>query len=74
MKALRLGRIEDFPFLDPPDYRQIRDGYQTLHELGAIDEQNELTDLGRLLARLPVDPRIGRMILAAERATACARC
>ena len=66
MKALRLGRIEDFPFLDPPDYRQIRDGYQTLHELGAIDEHNELTDTGRLLSRLPVDPRISRIVLAAQ--------
>jgi len=66
MKSLRLGRIEDFPFLDPPDYRQIRDGYQTLHELGAIDEQNELTDLGRLLARLPIDPRVARMVIAAR--------
>ena len=64
MKALRLGRIEDFPFLDPPDYRQIRDGYQTLHDLGAIDEQNELTAIGRMLARLPVDPKLSRMILA----------
>ena len=65
MKALRLGRIEDFPFLDPPDYNQIRDGYQTLHELGAIDEQNELSDIGRMLARLPVDPKLSRIILAA---------
>lgn len=66
MKALRLGRIEDFPFLDPPDYRQIRDGYQILHELSAIDEQNELTEVGRLLARLPVDPRLARMLLEAN--------
>lgn len=66
MKSLRLGRIEDFPFLDPPDYRQVRDGYQTLHELGAIDEQNELTETGRLLSRLPVDVRLGRMILASK--------
>lgn len=66
MKALRLGRIEEFPFLDPPDYRQIRDGYQTLYELGAIDEQNELTTLGLQLARLPIDPRIARMVLASQ--------
>jgi len=66
MKALRLGRIEDFQFLDPPNYKQIRDGYQTLHELGAIDERNELTERGCILARLPIDPRIGRMILAAH--------
>jgi len=66
MKALNLGDIQDFPFIDPPDYRAIRDGFQTLHEIGAIDENNELTPLGRDLARLPVDPRIGRMILAAR--------
>jgi ATP-dependent helicase HrpA len=66
MKALRLGEIQDFPFIEPPDYRQIRDGYQTLHELGAIDENNELTQLGAQLARLPIDPKIGRMILAAR--------
>jgi len=64
-KALRLGAIEEFPFLDPPRADAIRDGYKTLFELGAIDEGRELTDLGRRLARLPVDPRIGRMILAA---------
>jgi ATP-dependent helicase HrpA len=66
MKSLRLGEVQDFPFLEPPDYRQIRDGYQTLHELGAIDEDNQLTPLGAQLARLPIDPRIGRMILAAR--------
>ncbi len=66
MKALRLGRIEEFPFLESPDPRAIRDGYVTLHELGAVDERNELTPIGRELARLPIDPRIGRMILAAR--------
>ncbi len=66
MKSLNLGSIQDFPFLDPPDYRAIRDGYQTLHELGAIDEDNELTEAGWQLAKLPIDPRIGRMILAAK--------
>jgi ATP-dependent helicase HrpA len=66
MKAYRLGNIQDFPFIEPPDYRAVRDGYSTLHELGAIDERNELTDLGYALARLPVDPRIGRMVLAAR--------
>ena len=66
MKFLRLGEIQDFPFVEPPDYRAIKDGYQTLHELGAIDENNELTPLGAQLARLPIDPRIGRMILAAR--------
>ncbi len=66
MKALRLGEIQDFPFLEPPDYRAIKDGYQTLHELGAIDELNQITPLGADLARLPIDPRVGRMILAAR--------
>jgi ATP-dependent helicase HrpA len=66
MKAFNLGSVEDFPFLDPPDYRMIRDGYQTLHELAAIDEDNRLTDIGHALARLPIDPRIGRMVLAAR--------
>jgi len=62
--SLKLGPIEEFPFLDPPRGGMIRDGYKTLFELGAIDDQQQLTDIGRQLARLPVDPRIGRMILA----------
>lgn len=62
--SLNLGEIEAFPFLDPPKPGMIRDGYKTLFELGAIDEQRELTEIGRQLARLPVDPRIGRIILA----------
>ncbi|HEY7087080.1 MAG TPA: ATP-dependent RNA helicase HrpA [Tepidisphaeraceae bacterium] len=66
MKALKLGDIAEFPFIDPPDPRSVRDGYQTLHEIGAIDERNELTETGRMLARLPIDPRIGRMVLAAR--------
>lgn len=64
MLALKLGGIEDFPFVEPPDARYIRDGFKLLHELGAVDEDDRLTDLGRQLARLPVDVRIGRMILA----------
>jgi ATP-dependent helicase HrpA len=66
MKALRLGEVQDFPFLEPPDYRAVRDGFATLHELGAIDADNRLTPLGAALARLPIDPRIGRMVLAAR--------
>ncbi|TWU41405.1 ATP-dependent RNA helicase HrpB [Novipirellula aureliae] len=65
-KTLRLGRIEDFPLLDPPRPESIREGLRTLTELGAIDERHELTFIGRALGRLPVDPRVGRMILAAE--------
>src|SRR3954470_16812009 len=72
MAALRLGEIEAFPFLDPPDRRQIRDGVNLLHELGALepaarDARGRLTPLGRRLAQLPVDPRLGRMVLEADR-------
>jgi ATP-dependent helicase HrpA len=71
MEALGLGEVEDFPFLDPPDRRQVRDGVALLHELGALDPQAErgkrLTSLGRRLAQLPVDPRLGRMVLEADR-------
>jgi ATP-dependent helicase HrpA len=66
MKSLNLGQVEDFPFLEAPPRRAIADGYQLLNELGATDEQNELTSIGRELARLPLDPRVGRMILAAR--------
>jgi len=66
MKTLNLGEVEDFPFLEAPPKRAIADGYQLLNELGATDEQNALTPIGRELARLPLDPRIGRMILAAR--------
>nr|WP_236848600.1 ATP-dependent RNA helicase HrpA [Candidatus Thiodictyon syntrophicum] len=65
MKLLGFGGIESFPFLDPPDGRLIADGYRTLEELCAIDPHGELTPLGLELARLPVDPRIGRLLLAA---------
>ncbi|MBT9526385.1 MAG: ATP-dependent RNA helicase HrpA [Rhizobacter sp.] len=66
MKSLHLGLVEDFPFLEPPPRRAIADGYQLLNELGAVDEQNELTPIGRELAKLPLDPRVGRMILEAR--------
>ncbi|WP_428851200.1 ATP-dependent RNA helicase HrpA [Imbroritus primus] len=66
MKALRLGDVEHFPFLEPPPGRAIADGYHLLQELGAVDDANQLTPIGRQLARLPLDPRIGRMILAAR--------
>jgi ATP-dependent helicase HrpA len=72
MAALELGDVEEFPFLDPPDRRSVRDGVQLLQELGAFDQHGEITDLGRRLARLPVDPRLGRMILAAG-AEGCVR-
>jgi ATP-dependent helicase HrpA len=74
MAALELGEIEQFPFLEPPDRRQIRDGVALLHELRALDPSaaEPLTPLGRNLARLPIDPRLGRMVLEAD-GLGCAR-
>ncbi|MFE2044679.1 ATP-dependent RNA helicase HrpA [Streptomyces sp. NPDC059477] len=77
MTAAGLGDIEKFPFIDPPDHRNIRDGVQLLQELGAIDaaekdSRKRLTDTGRKLAQLPVDPRLARMVLEADR-NGCAR-
>ncbi len=66
MAALALGDVADFPFLDPPDRRSINDGVQVLQELGAFDTGGAITDIGRRLAQLPVDPRLGRMILQAD--------
>ncbi len=66
MKSLHLGTIESFAFIEPPQGRAIADGYQLLGELGAVDEDNELTPVGRTLAKLPLDPRVGRMILEAK--------
>jgi ATP-dependent helicase HrpA len=66
MKSLHLGIVEEFPFIDAPSKRAIADGYQLLQELGAVDELNELTRLGSELAKLPLDPRVGRMILEAK--------
>lgn len=65
MRALALGEVEDFPFLDAPDRRYINDGYRLLQELGAVDTGRNLTELGLRLARLPIDPRIARMLVAA---------
>src|SRR5262249_13842342 len=65
MAALGLGDIERFPFLDPPDRRQVGDGINLLQELRALDDDQRLTPLGRNLAQLPVDPRLGRMVLEA---------
>lgn len=66
MLALRLGAVDQFPFLDPPRTDAINDGYKTLFELGAVDAHRRLTAIGQQLSRLPIDPRIGRMILAAD--------
>ena len=64
MSALNLGEVEQFPFIEPPGSRSITDGYQLLAELGAIDDSRQLTPLGRELARLPLDPKIARLLLA----------
>jgi ATP-dependent helicase HrpA len=65
MKILGFGEIEQFPFVDPPDSRLIKDGYRVLEEIGAVDGDKQVTRIGRQIARLPVDPRIGRMLLTA---------
>jgi len=72
MTALGLGELADFPFVEPPDRRQVTDGINLLHELGALDPKpadpnKRLTPIGRRLAQLPIDPRLGRMILEADR-------
>ena len=66
MRVMGLGEIEAFPFIDPPDKRYINDGLRLLHELHALDAQHRLTELGRKLARLSLDPRLARMLLAAD--------
>ena len=66
MKSLKLGAVEDFPFLEAPPRKAIADGYALLAELHAVDDANELTAIGHTLARLPLDPRVGRMILEAR--------
>ncbi len=67
MKAFRLGNIETFPFVQPPTPAAIASGYALLQELGALDAERELTPLGRDLARLPIDPTLGRMLLQSQR-------
>jgi ATP-dependent RNA helicase HrpA len=66
LKSLHFGEVEDFPFIDPPDSRYVKAGYKLLEELGAVDEARQLTASGRQLARLPLDPRLGRMLLAGQ--------
>ncbi|MDX2531023.1 ATP-dependent RNA helicase HrpA [Streptomyces europaeiscabiei] len=77
MTAAGLGDIEKFPFIDPPDHRNIRDGVQLLQELGALDPaqkdvRKRLTPMGRKLSQLPVDPRLARMVVEADK-NGCAR-
>jgi len=66
MKSLRLTDVESFPFIEPPPAKAITDGYALLQELGALDDENRLTKVGEALAKLPLDPRIGRMLVAAR--------
>ncbi|RDD95130.1 ATP-dependent RNA helicase HrpA [Acidovorax sp. BoFeN1] len=66
MKSLHLGDVTQFPFIEAPSGRAIADGYQLLSELGAVDDANELTPMGTELSRLPLDPRVGRMIIEAR--------
>lgn len=65
-KVLRLGPIDEFPFIDPPRPEAVTEGYRTLFEIGAIDQRRRLTPIGRQLGRMPVDPRVGRIILAGD--------
>ncbi len=65
-KSLRFGDVEELPFLDPPRPEHLRDGYKTLLEIGAVDRHRRLTSIGKQIARLPVDPRVARMLLAAK--------
>ncbi len=67
MAALRLGDVAEFPFIEAPSSRLIADGYLLLQELGAVDARRQITETGLQLAKLPLDPRVGRMILAARR-------
>ncbi|MDO4776674.1 MAG: ATP-dependent RNA helicase HrpA [Cardiobacteriaceae bacterium] len=67
MLVLNLGAVEEFPFVDAPDQRQINDGYRLLYELTAVDDGNRLTPLGKRMAALPIDPRFARIVYAAEK-------
>nr|MCU0752316.1 ATP-dependent RNA helicase HrpA [Akkermansiaceae bacterium] len=67
MKALGLPEISEFPFLDPPAPKAVSEGYRTLREVGALDREKSLTDYGRQMSRLPVDPRLGRMLIEARK-------
>ncbi|NLJ27029.1 MAG: ATP-dependent RNA helicase HrpA [Deltaproteobacteria bacterium] len=67
MLFLRLGNIQEFPFLDPPSPAAVKDGFALLKELGAVDDHRRLTPLGRMMARLPLDPRLSRMLMEAQK-------
>ena len=67
MLNLRIGDIRDFPFVDAPDHRLINDGFKLLQELQAVNDKGLLTGTGRQLMKLPVDPKLGRMLIAADK-------
>lgn len=67
MLHLRLGKIEDFPFIEPPESKAIKDGFTLLHEISAVTLKGQLTNLGKQLAHLPIDPRLGRMLIEGAR-------
>ena len=67
MLYMKIGDIREFSFLESPDNRLINDGYNLLHELQAVTKKLELTDIGKKLSRIPTDPKLGRMLLAAEK-------
>ncbi|MDQ1362762.1 MAG: ATP-dependent helicase HrpA, partial [Pseudomonadota bacterium] len=70
MEHLQLGHVEDFPFIEAPDSRLVSDGYKLLFELNAIDDKHRITSIGRKLARLPMDPKLGRMLIESEKESA----
>ena len=67
MKSLKLPDVREFPFLSPPSPKAISEGHRTLEEVGAMEKNGSLTRVGRQLARLPLDPRLGRMLIEAQR-------
>lgn len=67
MEHMQLGHVEDFPFVEPPDSRLITDGYKLLNELGAIGTSNKVTETGKQLARFPIDPKLGRILIEANK-------
>jgi ATP-dependent RNA helicase HrpA len=74
MENMQLGHVEDFPFVEPPDSRLITDGYKLLFELSAINKQHEITHTGNQLARLPIDPKLGRILIEAVTENCLSEC
>ncbi len=66
MASMRLGKVEDFPFIEPPALKLVNDGYRTLQELAALNESRKLTAIGKQIAQIPIDPRLARILLAAR--------